>query len=55
MTERAGMRAFRGGNLSCTFESCQSAMRTGTAPGSQAPVLGFRVALVQAAERRKSE
>lgn len=46
VTERALMRAFRGGNLSCTFESCQSAMRTGTVPESRARVLGFRVALM---------
>lgn len=52
----AGMsRIFRGGNFSCTHETCQAAMRMNTSLSSQAPVLGFRVALVQPGERSESE
>jgi formylglycine-generating enzyme required for sulfatase activity len=47
VTERASMRVYRGGDWSCLVQSCQSAMRSETTPGSRAFNLGFRVALAQ--------
>jgi formylglycine-generating enzyme required for sulfatase activity len=47
VTEPASTRAIRGGHASCTFETCQSAIRFGVPSGSRAQVVGFRVALVQ--------